>query len=105
MTNYYKSKRWRIKRESILKRDGYQCQISKRFGKIVEANTVHHIFPRRDFPEFAWENWNLISISAEKHAELHDRESDKLTQKGLDLLRRTARERKIDFNWAMSRMS
>lgn len=104
MTNYYKSKRWRIKRESILKRDGYQCQISKRFGKIVEANTVHHIFPRRDFPEFAWENWNLISISSEKHAELHDRESDKLTQKGLDLLRRTARERKIDFNWAISRM-
>ena len=48
----YKSKRWIHKREAILRRDKYQCQLSKRYGKIRQAEVVHHIFPvlceRRD---------------------------------------------------------
>ena len=48
----YKSKRWRRKRESVLRRDGYQCQISLRYGKRVEADTVHHILPADKFPEY-----------------------------------------------------
>lgn len=93
MTNdpFYKNKHWLHIRQSILRRDKYQCQISKRYGKQVQANTVHHIFPRDEFPEYQYEPWNLISLTAEKHNELHDRNTNALTEAGVELLRRTAR--------------
>ncbi|MCR5448443.1 MAG: hypothetical protein K6F23_03535 [Solobacterium sp.] len=91
LDKFYKSTRWKKLRESILRRDGYMCQLTKRYGKLVEANTVHHIFPREYFPEFQWETWNLISLSAVAHNTLHDRDTDQLTEEGLELLRRTAR--------------
>lgn len=91
----YKSKRWLRIREAILARDGYICQESKRFGKNVSANTVHHIFPADEFPQYAFAEWNLISLAAKVHDEMHDRNSGKLTQKGLDLQRRTARQHPI----------
>lgn len=91
----YKSKRWIHKRQTILKRDKYQCQLSKRYGKIRQAEVVHHIFPVADYPEYQWENWNLISITAEEHNKLHDRNTGKLTKEGKDLLIRTARKQGI----------
>lgn len=94
---FYHTPRWRKKRAAILRRDGYCCQLSKRYGRIVEANTVHHIFPREDFPEFAWEDWNLISVCAEQHNRLEDRTTGDLTEAGRDLLRRTARRRGIEI--------
>lgn len=54
---------------------------------------VHHIFPREWFPEWQWEPWNLISLSLTSHNELHDRNSGRLTGKGLQLLRLTAEKR------------
>ena len=54
---------------------------------------VHHIFPREWFPEWQWEPWNLISLSLISHNELHDRNSGRLTSKGLQLLRLTAEKR------------
>lgn len=92
---FYDSNRWREKKERILRRDRYQCQMSKRFGKIVEAQLVHHIFPLREFPEYAFENWNLISLSWREHNKLHDRTSDELTEAGRQLLIRTARNNNI----------
>ena len=94
---FYHSARWRRKREAILRRDGYQCQVSRRFGKIREANTVHHIFPRDEFPEYEWADWNLISLSQDAHNTLEDRTSGELTEAGKDLLRRTARIRGIEI--------
>lgn len=41
---FYKSNRWKHKREHILRRDGYKCQEAKRFGAYEEATTVHHIW-------------------------------------------------------------
>ncbi len=43
--------------------DGYRCRESARYGKRVEATTVHHVWPAEDYPEYAWELWNLISLS------------------------------------------
>ena len=63
---------------------------------MVEANTVHHIFPREYFPEFQWQPWNLISLSTAAHNSMHDRDSDQLTAEGLELLRRTARRNQIE---------
>lgn len=93
---FYKSTRWERKRAHILRRDGYMCQESKRYGKRVQANTVHHILPRDRFPQYAWEDWNLISLSAEQHNRMHYRDTDDLTAAGLDLARRTLRRRGLD---------
>jgi len=92
---FYKSKRWEKKREKILRRDGYECQESKRYGKRIEADTVHHIFPRETHPQYEWEDWNLISLSAAVHDKMHDRTTGKLTDQGAALLLRIARERNI----------
>lgn len=86
---------WRKKREKILKRDGYQCQIAKRYGKNVSAYAVHHIFPREEFPQYALADWNLISVSAEAHKKLEGENG--LTEKGIELLRRVARKNGIEI--------
>lgn len=95
METFYNQKRWIRLRERILRRDKYVCQVSKRYGKITEGNTVHHIFPRDDFPEYQYEPWNLITVSASTHDRLHERNSQTLTEQGIDLLVRTARKHGI----------
>ena len=57
-----------------------------RYGKRIEAQVVHHIFPREFFPQYTYEAWNLISVSQKTHNELHVRDSHKLTAKGWELL-------------------
>lgn len=85
----YKSQRWRRKREKILRRDECCCQISKRYGKRVDADTVHHIYPAAEYPQYQWCDWNLIAVSHEVHNRLHERETGKLTDEGEALRRRT----------------
>ena len=91
----YKSQKWKHKRAAILRRDGYRCQLAARYGKNVEATTVHHIFPADDFPEYQLENWNLISLSAAAHDRMHDRNTGALTAAGKELMWRTARRHGI----------
>jgi len=93
----YETKRWKRKRELILRRDGYQCQLSKRYGKLRSADTVHHIFPLEYFPEYAWKDWNLISLSKAAHNACHDRDTHELSQIGVELLKRTARKQGIEL--------
>lgn len=88
-------KRWERLREFVLARDQYLDQEAKRYGKRMEAQVVHHIFPREFFPEFAFDEWNLISLSNKTHDEMHDRTSHLLTEKGFALMLRTARKRNI----------
>ena len=95
--DFYKSTRWERKRRVILRRDGYQCQLSKRYGRLRQADVVHHIFPLEEFPEFAFASWNLISLTRATHNSLHDRNTDELTREGRDLLRRTARRQGIEI--------
>lgn len=91
----YDETKWRNKRESILRRDGYQDQVLKRYGKLVQAEIVHHIFPVEEFPEYAYTDWNLISVSMSTHNKLHDRNTNELTDAGIELLRRTARRNNV----------
>lgn len=86
---FYHSGRWKQKRAAILRRDKYLCQISKRYGKAVEATTVHHIYPLEEYPEYALCDWNLISVGDTVNNQLHDRATGKLTQMGLNLMHRT----------------
>lgn len=92
---FYDSTRWKKLKERILRRDGYQCKISSRYGRAIPAELVHHIFPLREFPEYAYAEWNLISLSWKEHNHLHDRGSEQLTEKGRELLIRTAKRNNI----------
>ena len=92
---FYHTGRWVRKREKILRRDKYQCQYAKLYGRLEEANTVHHIFPRQQYPQYAWDDWNLISVSAANHNKLENRASGELTEEGRALMEKTAKERGI----------
>jgi len=84
MTNqFYKTDKWKRKRKSILRRDEYMCQESKRYGKTLAATTAHHIFPFEFYPELALVDWNLISLSDKWHNAMHDRVTHELTELGL----------------------
>ena len=91
------SKRWIRLRGFVLARDQYLDQIEKRYGRRVEADTVHHIFPRELFPQFTYEAWNLVSVSHRTHNRLHVRNSHKLTAEGFALLERTAKRQDIEL--------
>ena len=88
----YNSKRWQRLREKVLKRDNYMCQYSKRYGRRVPANMVHHIYPAEVFPEYQWCEWNLISLSNEAHNMMHDRDSHQLTDIGIALQKKINRQ-------------
>ena len=80
--NIYNSKRWKLKRECILKRDRYLCQECKRYGKRVDADTVHHIQPYEAYPEYAYKDSNLISLCNKCHNAMHIRDTHELTVLG-----------------------
>lgn len=78
----YHSRRWKLTRERVLRRDGYLCRESARFGKRVPAETVHHIYPVSRYPELAWLDWNLISLSLAAHNAMHNRDDNEITEAG-----------------------
>ena len=80
--SFYRSKAWQKKRKAILRRDKHLCRESIRYGKHVDATTVHHVFPLEEHPEWAFEDWNLISLCGEKHDAMHDRKAGKATALG-----------------------
>ena len=86
--NQYKTSKWKRLRKAILARDGYMCQESKRYGRTVPADTVHHIVPAREDLSRFYDPSNLISLSNKEHNAMHDRLTDELTQKGWELRRR-----------------
>lgn len=85
----YGAAKWKKKRKHILRLDGYKDAIAGRYGKTIEATVVHHIFPADEYPEYALDDWNLISVSAATHNKLHKRGSHELSEEGLRLMRRT----------------
>lgn len=91
----YNTKRWKRKRAYILRRDGYIDQVQKRYGRRVEADTVHHIYPAEEYPEYAFEDWNLISVNGKTtHNKCHNRQTNKLTKYG-ESLKKIADRKKL----------
>lgn len=88
--NYF-SPQWKRLATAVMRRDGYKCQLSKRYGKAVPAEVVHHIYPVDEYPEYAYCAWNLISLSRAAHNRLHDRNTNALTHEGIALMRRAHR--------------
>ena len=69
--DFYKSTAWKQKRKYILRRDGYMCQNCKKYGRMVEADTVHHIKHYDEYPELGLDNNNLISLCSKCHNKEH----------------------------------
>ena len=84
------NKRWQAVRMLALRRDKFRCRDSARYGKVVDAETVHHIWPAEDYPEYAWSAWNLVSLTKAKHEAMHDRLTGKLTPLGESWRRRVS---------------
>lgn len=97
-TFYNQDRRWRQKREAILRRDRYIDQLELRAGKYIEADTVHHILPIEIYPEYRWEDWNLISLSRRSHELLHNRITGGLSKEGDMLMREVADKQGIKLN-------
>ena len=68
---FYLSPKWQRLRKMVIVAAKYTDQIRIRQNVMIEANTVHHIFPREQYPEYQWARWNLIAISDETHKHLH----------------------------------
>ena len=49
----YHGGKWKKLRKRILRLDGYVCQIDKRFGIKTQAQTVHHIYPVKEYPNIS----------------------------------------------------
>ena len=84
----YNSKRWKRKRDLILKRDMFMCRECKRYGKRIDATMVHHIYPALEYPEWKFASWNLISLCNTCHETMHIRHTGELTDKGMALQKR-----------------
>lgn len=54
MTFNYNCKRWKVLSAKAMRRDGYMCQLSNRYGKNISAEVVHHIYPVEEYPEYAY---------------------------------------------------
>ena len=67
----YKSTKWKRKRLSILRRDGYLCMECIKFGRRREAVTVHHIRHVDEHPELAYVDSNLVSLCQACHNKMH----------------------------------
>lgn len=70
--DFYQSVKWKRKREKILRRDKYQCQICRRYGRIIEAKVVHHKIELEDDPTLALVDDNLVSLCNACHNKVHD---------------------------------
>lgn len=53
----------------IKKRDGYVCVLCGNNDE-VEA---HHMYPRKDFPEYTYEYWNGITLCKNCHKMIHEK--------------------------------
>lgn len=91
----YQSRRWKKKQQHILKLDNWTDRVMKRYGVTREATTVHHIYPADEFPEYQWDDWNLISVNLGTHNKLENRKTGELSELGKELQRRT----RIGIDW------
>ena len=80
---FYKSKKWQKARQKSLRSHKYLCQETLRYGRREEAEMVHHIYPRIEYPELAYESWNLLPVTNKRHNTFHNRKDDTLTNKGI----------------------
>lgn len=90
--DFHNTVEWKRKRKVILKRDNYRCKECGRYGKVVEANTVHHILPIEERPDLRFNNNNLVSLCEEHHEKMHNKFNGTLSKLGDSWRDRTLRQ-------------
>jgi len=85
---FYKTKKWKSKRQKILRRDSYLCRECSRYGKTTPATIVHHIYPLELYPELKLNSDNLLSCCSGCHESFHNKTTDELTDKGKQWMKR-----------------
>jgi len=50
---FYQSKEWRSLRADILHKYHNECYKCRQVGKITKADTVHHVYHVKDYPQYA----------------------------------------------------
>ena len=50
---FYKTKEWKTLKESVLKKNHYECSECKKEGRVVKTDTVHHVMKVREYPRLA----------------------------------------------------
>lgn len=91
-SDFYNTAGWERKREVILKRDDYKCRECGRYGKVIDANTVHHIIPLQERPDLKLNNNNLVSLCEEHHEKMHNKFNNQLSKLGQEWKERTIRK-------------
>lgn len=89
---FYKTKKWRKKRAVMFRKYKYLCQETRRYGTDTDAEVLHHIYPKEEYPELAYEDWNLLPVTNKKHNTFHNREDNSITAKGMYWQRKRERE-------------
>lgn len=74
----YDDVKWKKKRNAILRRDHYKCVRCARYGINKQATEVHHIKPVDEYPEYAYEDRNLMSLCRACHNAQHPEKSTQM---------------------------
>lgn len=88
----YHTERWKQIRQIAMSRyAGIDVYALYKHGKILQADTVHHIEPTSDSPERFYDIDNLIPVSNASHKEIHRAYKTDEKEKMKDYLRESMR--------------
>ena len=74
---FYNSIRWHATRDEVMAAAYGLDEIEFSNGRGIKGELVHHIYPLRERPELALDPGNLICVSAETHAWIHQKYATK----------------------------
>jgi len=78
---FYLTGRWKAFATKIRRRDKYTCQLCIKYGKRVEGNIIHHIKPREEYPELAYDPENCVTLCEACHNRMHPEKGRKALNK------------------------
>ena len=70
----YHTQRWKNLRQYVMiKYNNLDIYMLYKYGRVVSADTVHHIELSQDRPDLFYSDQNLIPLSRSAHTEVHER--------------------------------
>jgi len=91
--NFYDSNEWNKMRKYILAKDRFDVYLYMTEGKIVPADTVHHIYELNDNWMRRLDEDNLMSLDHRTHSTIHQRMKSELgVEKELTVMLKKYRE-------------
>lgn len=78
---FYNTTAWKHLRRQVLEEQHHECQLCRAEGKMVPADTVHHVKEVKEHPELALDKNNLMCLCRECHEKIHGRDGFALLHK------------------------